>query len=470
MTEIPSLAAAASLIASGALSPVALLEECLDRVSLLEGEVHAFVRLMAEEARTAALEAESEIASGRYRGPLHGIPIGLKDIFDLEGVATTAHSKLLVDNIAGQDAHAVRKLKDAGAIIVGKLATHEFALGGPSFDLPWPPARNPWDTRRFTGGSSSGTGAAVAAGFVLGGTGSDTGGSIRMPAANCGVAGIKPTYGLVSRHGIIPLAYSLDHAGPLAWTAEDCAILLQAMAGHDPRDPASVATSIPDFRSAITRGVQGLRIGVIRHFFETDVPVSAPMADGIATALGVLRELGAEARDVSVSPLADHAAVGHAIMLVEGFSVHQRDLSERPDRYGEAFRDRMSLGALFTAADYMQAVRRRRELAAEMNGLFDQVDVLVTAMGASEAPLIETVGKFASYDRPVFSLPGNLSGLPSMSLCCGYSEAGLPLSFQIIGRAFDEETVFAVAGAYEQATAWRRRRPAILARAGKACP
>ena len=234
-----TIAEAGALIGKRELSPVELTESRLSRIDRLDGKLHSFIRVLREPALAAARAAEAEIMAGNYRGPLHGIPIGLKDIYETKGVPTTGHSKILIDHVPQQDATSVRLLTEAGAIVLGKLATHEFALGGPSFDLPWPPARNPWDTSRFTGGSSSGTGAAVAAGLVLGGTGSDTGGSIRGPAAFCGLAGLKPSYGRISRAGILPLAFSLDHAGPMAWTAEDCAIMLQAMAGHDPGDPAS---------------------------------------------------------------------------------------------------------------------------------------------------------------------------------------------------------------------------------------
>src|SRR5205807_6258906 len=244
--ELPTIAAAAQLIASRALSPVELTRSCLARIEALDGRLNSFLLVRAEAALAEAAAAEAEIARGDYRGPLHGIPIAHKDIVETAGIRTTAHSKLLRDFVPQRDATIVRRLAAAGTILLGKTATHEFAMGGPSFDLPWPPARNPWNTDHFTGGSSSGTGAAVAAGFILGGSGSDTGGSIRLPAAYCGVTGLKPTYGRVSRYGVLPLAYSLDHVGPLAWSAEDCAILLQAMAGHDPADPASADIAVPD--------------------------------------------------------------------------------------------------------------------------------------------------------------------------------------------------------------------------------
>src|SRR5438034_10854359 len=279
------------------------LDAALARLGL-DGRLNSFIRVLADQARTDARAAETEIAAGKYRGPLHGIPIGLKDIYETAGVATTGHSKVMQDHVPKADAFSVTRLRDAGAIVMGKLATHEFAFGGPSFDLPWPPARNPWDLSRFTGGSSSGTGAAVAAGPVLGGTGSDTGGSIRGPAAYCGLAGIKPTYGLISRMGILPLAFSLDHAGPLAWTAEDCAILLQAMAGHDPADPASADHPIPDYRAALAGEVKGLRIGLIRHFYERDNEANAATQQAIAAAAQTLESLGCTVREVTLSPLA----------------------------------------------------------------------------------------------------------------------------------------------------------------------
>src|SRR6266566_4782808 len=232
-----TIAEAARLIEQHEVSPVELVDSRLARIEKLDGQLHSFIRVLADTARADARAAESEIAAGRYRGPLHGIPIGLKDIYETAGVATTGHSKVMQDHVPKADAFAVKRLKAAGAVVMGKLATHEFALGGPSFDLPWPPARNPWDTTRFTGGSSSGSGAC---------------GSLRGPAAFCVLAGIKPTYGLISRMGILPLAFSLDHAGPMAWTAEDCAILLQAMAGHDPADPASADRGVANYRGLLS--------------------------------------------------------------------------------------------------------------------------------------------------------------------------------------------------------------------------
>src|ERR1700693_5898252 len=273
VADFLTIAEAARLIEKRELSPVELTASRLARIEKLDGKLNSFIRVLAADARASAKSAEADITAGRYKGTLHGIPIGLKDIYETAGIPTTGHSKVMQDHVPAADAFSVKKLKDAGCVVLGKLATHEFAFGGPSFDLPWPPARNPWNPDHFTGGSSSGTGAAVAAGLVLGGMGTDTGGSIRLPAALCGVAGIKPTYGLVSRVGIIPLAFSLDHAGPMAWTGEDWGILLQPVAGYDPQDPASVDRPVPDFRAALGTGAKGLRIGVLRHFHERDNPV-----------------------------------------------------------------------------------------------------------------------------------------------------------------------------------------------------
>src|SRR5690242_20528939 len=309
-----TIAEAAKLIQQRELSPAELVDSRLARIEKLDGKLHSFIRVLADSARAEARAAESEIAAGRYNGPLHGIPIGLKDIYETAGVPTTGHSKVMQDHVPKADAFSVRKLREAGAVVMGKLATHEFALGGPSFDLPWPPARNAWDTSRFTGGSSSGTGASVAAGLVLGGTGSDTGGSIRGPSAFCGLAGIKPTYGIVSRMGILPLAFSLDHAGPMAWTAEDCAIMLQAMAAHDPADPGSANRPVPDYRASLSGNIKGLRIGLVRHFYERDNEANTATRDAIDAAAKKLAELGCSVRDVTLSPLPEWSACGMTIM------------------------------------------------------------------------------------------------------------------------------------------------------------
>jgi aspartyl-tRNA(Asn)/glutamyl-tRNA(Gln) amidotransferase subunit A len=454
-----TIAEAAKLIQQRELSPVELVESRLGRIEKFDGKLHSFIRVLADTARAEARAAESEIAAGKYRGPLHGVPLGLKDIYETGGVATTGHSKVMQDHVPKTDAFSVKKLRGAGAVVMGKLATHEFALGGPSFDLPWPPARNPWDTARFTGGSSSGTGASVAAGLVLGGTGSDTGGSIRGPAAFCGLAGIKPTYGLISRMGILPLAFSLDHAGPMAWTAEDCAIMLQAMAGHDPADPGSANRPIPDYRAALSGEVKGLRIGLIRHFYERDNEANAATRQAIDAASKALEGLGCTVRDITLSPLPEWSACGMTIMLCEAYSIHEANLRRRFTDFGENFRDRMVLGGLVSGADYVQALRRRRELVAELDRAMQGLDIVMTAAAPSEAPSIDQVPKFALFERPSLTIPFNLTGSPAMSVCCGYTDSGLPLSFQIVGKRFEDATVLRLAHAYEQATSWRGRRP-----------
>jgi aspartyl-tRNA(Asn)/glutamyl-tRNA(Gln) amidotransferase subunit A len=461
VADFLTIAEAAALIGKRELSPVELVESRLDRIERLDPTLHCFIRIMGEEARAAARTAEAEIMAGRSRGPLHGIPIALKDIYETKGVPTTAHSKVLIDHVPRQDATSVRLLTEAGAIVLGKLATHEFAFGGPSFDLPWPPPRNPWDISRFTGGSSSGTGAAVAAGLILGGTGSDTGGSIRGPAAFCGLAGLKPSYGRVSRTGILPLGFSLDHAGPMAWTAEDCALMLQAMAGYDAADPASAHRPVPDYREALSGEVRGLRIGLISHFYESDNPADEATRQRIAAAVRVFEDLGCSVRELRLSPLADWAACGIVIMLAEGFAIHEATLRQRFTDYGEAFRDRMALAALITGADYVQAVRLRRELVAELAAAMTDLDLVMTAAAPSEAPTFETVSKFALFERPSLTMPFNVTGSPAMSVCCGYTPTNLPLAFQLAGKPFDEATVLKVAHAYERATSWRSVRPRL---------
>jgi aspartyl-tRNA(Asn)/glutamyl-tRNA(Gln) amidotransferase subunit A len=462
VAELPTIAEAARLIASRQVSPVELTRSCLARIEKLDGRINSFLLTRPEAALAEAAAAEAAIIRGDYRGPLHGIPIAHKDIVETAGILTTAHSKLLRDFVPQRDATIVRRLAAAGTILLGKTATHEFAMGGPSFDLPWPPARNPWNTDHFTGGSSSGTGAAVAAGFILGGSGSDTGGSIRLPAAYCGVTGLKPTYGPVSRYGVLPLAYSLDHVGPLAWTVEDCAILLQAMAGHDPADPASAAVAVPDYCAALRPDLRGLRIGVVRHFFKSDYCIDAEAESAIDAALATMRELGAELRDVQLSPLQDYGACGWLILIGESWAVHEKVMRERFLDYGRMMRNRVVLGAFLGAGDYVQALRLRRELSAEMALAMRDVDVLVTGITPGEAPRIDEKPGYESFQRPLM-MPFNVTGQPSMAVRCGLSGNGLPLSLQIAGKPFDEATVLRVGHAYEQATGWHRRRPPLAA-------
>jgi aspartyl-tRNA(Asn)/glutamyl-tRNA(Gln) amidotransferase subunit A len=461
MEPFLSIAEAGKLIAAKKLSPVELTRMCLDRVKKLDPTLHSFLLVTEDRAMADAQAAETRAMSAALKGPLDGIPIGHKDIYNTAGIRTTAHSKLLEHNVPAEDCVVVQKWAAAGTVLMGKLATHEFAIGGPSFDLPWPPARNPWNPDYFTAGSSSGTGAAVAAGLVLGGTGSDTGGSIRGPSALCGLAGIKPTYGLSSRRGVLPLSQTLDHTGPMAWTVQDCALLLQAMAGHDPLDPASANRPVANFTADLDKGVRGLRIGVIRHFHEADHPVSPATKQGIEDALAMFRSQGAEIRDVTLSPMMDYNAPGWLILTAEAYAVHEPWLKERFNDYGELMRDRLALGGLIRAADYVQALRRRRVLCQEMHEAMAELDILITASAPAEAPKINEVPKWAMLEKPNFTMPFNLTGLPALSVCTGYGAGGLPVSMQIVGKPFAEATVFRAGHAYETATTWRSKRPSI---------
>ena len=461
--SIPTIAEAAKLIAAKKLSPVELARNHLDRIGRLDPQLNAFLLVTEERALADAKAAEARQMSGSLRGRLDGIPIAHKDIYNTAGIRTTAHSKLLKDNVPTRDARTVAKWSEAGTVMLGKLSTHEFAFGGPSFDLPWPPARNPWNREHFTAGSSSGTGAAVASGLIMGGTGSDTGGSIRGPAALCGIAGIKPTYGLCSRVGILPLAYSLDHAGPMAWTAEDCALLLQGMAGHDPEDPASADRPVPDFTAELGKGAKGLRIGVVRHFFETDNRASEATRAGIEGALDFFRKEGAEVRDISLSPMVEYFAVGWLIMITEAFAVHGPWLRERFNDYSEMLRDRVALAAMLTGPDIVQATRRRRVLCREMAEAMADLDVIVMASAPAEAPRIDNVPKWSGIEKPSFTMPCNVTGFPAISICTGFGEGGLPVSMQLAGKPFTEPTLFRAAHAYETAMPWRAKRPAMAA-------
>jgi aspartyl-tRNA(Asn)/glutamyl-tRNA(Gln) amidotransferase subunit A len=459
--ELLTIAEASALIAAKKLSPVELTKACLKRVEALDRKLHSFLLVTKNRALADARAAEAAIMANGPKGPLHGIPIGLKDIFKTKGIRTTAHSAQLENYVPAEDATSVELLAEAGTVLMGKLATHEFAMGGPSFDLPWPPARNPWNAAHFTGGSSSGTGAAVAAGLILGGTGSDTGGSIRGPSALCGIAGIKPTYGRVSRSGVLPLSFALDHAGPMAWTVEDCAIMLQALAGYDPRDPASANKPVPDFGADLGKGAKGLKIGVIRHFYETDETVSPATRKGIDDAIKTFGELGAELREIKLSPLQDWSACGFVILLSEAFAVHEPWMKTSMEKYGERLRDRLLLGGLLSSSDYVQAVRRRRELCEELAREAADVDILLTATQPAEAARIDAVPKWAIMERPSFTIPFNVSGYPAMSVCSGFGEGGLPVAIQLAAKPFAEATLFRAGHAFEQATPWRTQRPAM---------
>ena len=456
-----TIAEAGRQLAARKLSPVELTRTYLDRIDALDGTLNAFIRVTPERAMADAEAAERRQMDGTARGRLDGIPIGHKDIYGTAGIPTTAHSKLLQNWVPETDATTVRLLREAGTVMLGKLATHEFAFGGPSFDLPWPPARNPWDPAHFTSGSSSGTGAAVAAGLIMGGTGSDTGGSIRGPAALCGIVGIKPTYGLCSRVGILPLSFSLDHAGPLAWTVEDCAILLQAMAGHDPADPASADRPVPDYTAGLGDGVRGLRVGIVRGWHERDRPVSPAVQAGIDRAAEIWQAAGAIISDVELPSLFDFQAANFVILTAEAFSLHEPWMRERFHDYGDRLRSRMVFGGLFAATDYIQAQRFRRELCAATLEASRDVDVLLTAGAPAEAPPIDAVPRWDGMTQPGFTAPMNQTGWPAIGVPAGFGENGLPVGVQICAKPFQEAMLFRAAGVIERELSERSRRPAL---------
>jgi len=460
MTAAPpflTIAEAGRLIAAKKLSPLELTRALLERISTLNPQLNAFITVTERQALAAARRAQA--ATGK--GPLRGIPVGYKDIYQTAGVLTTAHSRLLADNVPSEDAEAVRRLGAAGAVMLGKLATHEFAIGGPASDLPWPPARNPWDTRRFTGGSSSGSGAAVAAGLVLGALGSDTGGSIRLPAAYCGIAGLKPTPGLVSRRGVIPLAPSLDTAGPMAWTAQDCAILLDAIAGHDPADPASVPGPHIAYARAIAAPVKGLRVGLLRRFYEHDVPAAPEVLRMMNRSVSMLRDLGCRVEEASLPSVQEFNAVGRVIISAEAFALHEPMLKTRLADYSRVFRMRVLGGALIRAADYIAAQRRRTDLIAAATKLFERFDVLLSAPAADAAPLLSEQRPDEGFARPFLTTVANVAALPSLVVCGGFTAAGLPLGIEIMGPAWGDHTVLRVGHHFELASGTRAHRPEL---------
>ncbi len=456
-----TIAEAAALIETRKLSPVELTEAFLARIEQYNSKLFAYVNVTVERARADARKAEEEIAAGNYRGPLHGIPIGLKDIYDTAGIATTASSRLHAERVPAADAATTARLAAQGAVLLGKLTTHEFAFGGPSWVLPTPPAVNPWKDGHFTGGSSSGSGAATAAGLAMGTMGSDTGGSIRLPAFFCGITGLKPTYGRVSRRGVTPLSYSLDHCGPITWDVRDCAIMMNALAGHDPLDPASANVPVPDFTAGLDGDLAGKRIGLLRHFYDGDGKAHPAVLKAMDEAVGVLGGLGAIVEEVTVSPLQDYNACNFVIMLTEAFAIHHEALTTSPEKYGEVFRDRVSMACAFSGLDYVQATRLRRILKAEMDAALTRYDFLLTAGGWMPAPPLEEMPKFYIFENPVLTTPFNVSGHPAIGVCNGFAEDGLPVGMQIAGRAFDEAGVLAAAAAYERATPYREKRPTL---------
>ena len=441
---------------SRTLSPVELATEILSRIRAHDSELHAFVTVTEDRAIADARAAEASMRRGAQSDPLVGIPVGYKDVFATRGIRTTAGSALLEGWVPDSDAVAVTRLQQAGTVMLGKLITHEFALGIQSADHRFKAARNPWNLAYSPGGSSSGPAAAVAAGFAFGAIATDTAGSIRGPAASCGIVGLKPTYGRVSRTGVVPLSWSLDHVGPMARTVEDCAYLLRAIAGMDPADPTSHREPADDYLAELYRGVHGLRIGVIREHFLDGIDPEAESA--FEEALDTLRRLGAIVRDVTV-PSISRTPGYMAILLSEAFTYHERTLREQPDLYGGLVRAHLLAGALFSAQEYLQAQRLRTQLSYEMVEALRDVNVLATPTASSPPPSL------ASARDPDFVFPKsnrapfNLTGLPTLALPNGFSSMGLPWSLQVTGRPFDEAMVLRVGYAYEQTTDWHLRRP-----------
>lgn len=452
---------ASRLIASRALSPVDLVEAFLARIDAVDGQIHSYITMLAERARAAAHKADAEIKAGRWKGPLHGIPFAVKDNYHVTGVPTTGGSRLMPDYVADDTSTIVGRLEDAGAILLGKLNTWEYGTGNGNVyhDLPYEVARNPWDLARFTGGSSTGAGASVAAGTAMFALGSDTGGSIRLPAAACGLQGFKATYGLVSRAGCIPNCWSLDHTGPLCWTVEDCAIVMQAIAGYDARDPSSAKVTPPDYRQFLHQGVTGLVIGVVRDLGPEGVTLDPANAAAIDEAAKVLESLGAIIRDVTLpAPLTQYRQALWVINWAESLSIHEKDFMERSHLMGQALREKMMSGFMTRAVDYLAALRLRKTLTKATDAVVKSCDAMLIANAFHIAPRFDEPATVQPFTTDTASGVFNISGHPALSVCTGFS-SGIPLNAQIVGRYFDEATVLKVAHAFETATPWRDRRP-----------
>jgi aspartyl-tRNA(Asn)/glutamyl-tRNA(Gln) amidotransferase subunit A len=455
----PTLAEAAARLRTGELSPVALAQDCLKRIGALDSRLHAFITVTAERAQMDAEAAEREIRGGHYRGPLHGVPIALKDIVWTRGIRTTAHSKRVLDFVPSEDAAVYEKLRAAGAVLLGKTSLHEFAYGNPVPDAPFPAARNPWNTEYAPGRSSSGSGAAVAAGLCLGAIGTDTGGSIRHPAAVCGIVGMKPTFGRVSCHGVIPLAAAFDHVGPMTRTVRDNALMLQAMAGHDPRDSASVARPVPDFAAGIGRDLRGVRVGVPRRVLEA-LPVEPSIGRAFEDALRVLASLGAAIEDIEIDGLLHAVQAGAMLVVAQAYRYHGADLKSHPNKYGKAFRERVLKAADFTDEQLTAANETRVRLCAALDAVFASGTDIVA--GPTKEIAAETMRSL--YEEPVDTRPGlirvaNMTGSPALSVPMGFDSLGIPAGMQLTARHWHEPLLYQVAAAYEAATPWVNRHP-----------
>ena len=443
-------------------SSVELTRAYLDRVAAAQPELNAFITVTGEAALAAAARADEARAAGRG-GPLTGVPLAHKDIFCTEGVLTTCGSKMLANFVSPYDATVVAGLRQAGTVMLGKLNMDEFAMGSSNETSYFGPVRNPWDTARVPGGSSGGSAAAVAARIAPAATATDTGGSIRQPAALCGVTGIKPTYGLVSRRGVFPLAFSLDHVGPLTRTVHDNATVLNVLAGHDGLDPGSVARPGVDYTALTRKGLKGVRIGWLKHFYHDDIKADPQMAAAIDAAVLKMQELGAQVTEVKTVALSQFQACNRIIMGSESYAIHQKWLRDRPQDYGDITRQRFLYGAMYSASYYINALRMRSKFTADFHALFNDVDVIVTASAHDPACRIDDQEACEFIYSRQARAPFNVTGSPAIAVPAGFSQEGLPLGIQIVGAPYNEATVYRVGAAYEAATAWTAKHPVLPA-------
>ncbi len=455
-----SLSEAATLIAKRELSPVELTQAMLDRIAALDPKLHSYYTVFSAEALAAAREAETQIRGGNYRGPLHGIPLAVKDIY--ESGPTTCGSKLRKNHVAQQDCTVVKKLKQAGGVMLGKLATYEFAMGLPTLASYFQPARNPWNLDMDPGGSSSGSGAALAAGLTFGAMGSDTGGSIRWPAFCCGIVGMKATYGRVSRAGVFPLSWNLDHTGPMTRTVKGCALMLQECAGYDPHDPASARVPVTDCSAKLGQDLKGMRIGVPRKLFEDNCDKEILAA--FDKAVTQMTQLGAAVTEVDSITFGELWAVFWPLLFADAAAYHLEDLKKRPGDYNPDLRMALAAGVLVSATAYLQSQRVREQIRRQMLKQLETVDLfMLPTTGMMPARIrAESPGMFLmAEDFYIYTPLFNLTGFPTLALPCGFSAAGLPIGFQLAGKPFDEATVFQAGYAYEQATPWHKQHPTL---------
>ena len=463
-----SVLEAAELIRQRRLSPVELTQACLKRIEAWEPAINAFITVLADQALDVARAHEKLISAGYYLGPLHGIPIGLKDNICTAGIRSTAGSKILADNIPSSDATVVEKLRSAGAVLIGKLNMHEFAWGGTTDNPHYGPTRNPWDPTRFPAGSSGGSGAAVAAREVLAALGTDTGGSIRLPSAVNGCVGIRPTIGRVSNFNVVPLAWSMDTVGPMARTVGDVAAMLMIIAGPDPNDAGTDARPVPDYLDGINSGVRGIRIGVVSDYFFSHL--QEPVRQAVRAALDELVGLGAELREVEIRNIHGNISAQLTIESVEPSTYHMRWLRERPQDYGDDVRMLLEMGEMYTGTQYLQAQRYRSLLRQEFLDAFRNVDVFIcptlpfVATPVGDTKVVIEAGVDEDMLSAIMQYTGvaSLTGLPSASVPCGFSVEGLPIGMQLIGRPFDEATIFRVGHAYQAVTDWHSREPTLV--------